>query len=110
MSILKQTRYGVESVGSLVRLTFGNITITVEPEVAFDLAQRCRQEASRSMQYAQAHPAEIQKLALQYRGRKLGAGLGVGRTRAKLTDANADAKEFQAARDGTAQFGKKGNA
>ena len=86
MTILKQETMKVSAKGQLVEMVLGNVPITMDYNAALDLARMLRVSGKRAKQYAGDHSRVL-------------------RTTARLTDANEDEAEWQAARDSTATFG-----
>jgi hypothetical protein len=84
-NILQKTNYSVWSEGSLVKLQFGNIPITMEYSVALELAQFLRLSGRQAKSNAGDKSRTMSALGL-------------------LTDAETDEKRIQGMRDATAAF------
>ena len=83
--ILKKTPYSVSSEGSIVKIQFGNVPITMDYRTALELAQMLRIEGRRSKAMS-----GDQSFTFVAKGR--------------LTDAETDEKLRQGLRDATATF------
>lgn len=86
MAILQNTSYEVTNEGSLVKLTFGNVPITMDHRTALKIAQSLRIFGRRAKAIAGDHSMNLNAFGL-------------------LTDAEQDEREMQAARDATATYG-----
>lgn len=87
MSILKNTAYQVVNEGSLVKLTFGNVPITMDHKTALQLAQFLRISGRRAKAISGDRSMNLNAFGL-------------------LTDADADEIEMQSAQDSSAAFFK----
>jgi hypothetical protein len=85
MAILQKTNYRVWSEGSLVKIQFGDIPITMEYSVALELAQFLRISGKQSKANAGDTSRTIRALGM-------------------LTDAETDERRIQGLRDATAVF------
>ena len=83
--ILKKTSYRVWSEGSLVKLQFGNIPITMDYDTALELAQFLRISGKQSKANAGDKSRVIRAFGM-------------------LTDAETDEQRIQGLRDATAAF------